>query len=243
MRLPSLYSIIGGLLFLAAGVALLIWGRGPLLWPGVAVAMVGFTMCIFEKNTLAVACGTITAAISLFTQAIYGICMSCIYIAALFGLAGLISSMTIIKTRPLGALLLNVPLLCGALYLGIHIATPGLLAPEQPLTTQHIAQEHTASIPEASVNTTVPVLYFSPWCSHCDDAIRLFIEKDPEGETWQPVAVPHYAIEEGTNYMRELSYTGKITSASRSPGQGLPCMVVEDKTFVGTKQISAWLNN
>lgn len=238
MRPPSLYSIVSGLLFLAAGVALLIWGRGPLVWPGVVAATAGFALCIFNRNTLAATCGIITAAASLFAQAIYGICMSCVFVAAMFGLAGLISSMTLIRTKPLWAVLLNIPLLCASLYLGLHVTAPDLLAPKQSLAVQHIAQADTASIPE---NVNVPVLYFSPWCSYCDEAIKLFIENDPEGETWQPAVVPHYALEEGANYMRELNYTGKITSASRSPGQGLPCLVAEGQTFVGTKQILTWL--
>lgn len=241
MRFPTFFSFIGGILFLEAGVALLLWGRGPLLWPGVAVATLGFAACITERNTLAVACGTITAAIGLAAQAVYGICMSCVLVAALFGLAGLISSISLINTRPKLALLLNVPLLCGSLYLGIHISTHDYLAPKQ--LTKYIAQIQSVNIPDERVDTTLPVLYFSPWCPPCGDTIKLFIEKDPEGETWQPVVVPHNAIEDGTNYLLELNYTGKIISASKSPGLGVPCLLFEDEIYTGPKQISDWLNN
>lgn len=66
----------------------------------------------------------------------------------------------------------------------------------------------------------------------------MFIKKDPEGKTWQPVVVPNIALSQGEEMLRKMGYTGKLISASRSPSGGFPCLRTPDgRLLVGQEKI------
>ncbi|MDH7578182.1 MAG: hypothetical protein QHH75_10280 [Bacillota bacterium] len=244
--LKALKGSLGAPFFLAALIVLLTTKHGPLTLPGAAAAVAGAVFSLLGLNLPAAAAGTLSATISFTAQAMVGICPSCTLAAVFFALAGIVSSLRLVEDgRTAWAIVLALFLACSLSFFGFRLRPEptektggGLKAGLQPLAPVSSSMQGTKQVQAQEV----PLLYYSPWCEYCDEPLRAFIEKDPEGRSWKPVVVPYSAISEGEMEAREIGYMGEVLSAPESPGRGLPCLRLPDgSAFVGKKKILDFL--
>lgn len=228
--------------FLAALIVLLTTKYGPLTLPGAVVAAAGVGFSLFGLNLPAAATGTLSATVSFAAQATVGICPSCTLAAVFFALAGIVSSLRLVEDgRIAWAIALALFLVCSLFFFGFRLHPKpaeeirvGLQPPAPVLSSAQGKRQEQAQ--------GVPYLYYSPWCEYCDEPLRAFIEKDPEGRSWKPVVVPYSAVSEGEREVREMGYRGEVLSAPESPGRGFPCLQLPDgSVFVGKKKILDFL--
>lgn len=229
-------GVLSALLFSVAIAVLLTARFGPLTLPGAAAAALGALFSLAGLEVCAAAVGVLAASVSFGAQALVGVCGSCTFAAACFAAAGLVSIARVGKERPAIAILLVLPLIAGLLVYGYRLDTSNYL-PENGKT----AEAETASatiVQDEAGRPDIPLFYFSPWCESCDEPLREFVEKDPKGETWQPVVVPSSALNKGGEVLKEMGYTGRVISAPSSPSGGIPCLQMPDKTLlVGQKRV------
>lgn len=232
--------------FLAALIVLLTTKYGSLTLPGAVVAAAGVGFSLSGLNLPAAAVGTLSAAVSFTAQAVVGICPSCTLAAVFFALAGIVSSLRLVEDgRTAWAVVLALFLACSLSFFGFRLRPEptektggGLRAGLQsPAPVSFFVQD----AKQVQAQET-PFLYYSPWCEYCDEPLRAFIEKDPEGRSWKPVVVPYSAVSEGEREVRKMGYRGEVLSAPESPGRGLPCLRLPDgSVFVGKKKILDFL--
>lgn len=231
--------ILGTVCFLAAGAVLVIYGHGPLVWPGVIASVVGAIFCILKKHVPAMLLGVLTAALSMAAQALYGVCLSCLLAASFFAAAGLLCSVSLAGRRP-GAVLAAMLVLFSAALL-LEASLNNLRVP--PTGNSEKAAAEIIETGEANSKPAALKLYFSPWCGNCAETVSLFVERDREGKEWTPVVVPAYALEEGKRYLKERGYTGVVFSAGASPGGGVPCLELKNgNLLLGSRKIEKWLS-
>lgn len=90
-----------------------------------------------------------------------------------------------------------------------------------------------------AANEPVPdktFLYMSAHCKSCKPVVQELIKRDPQGLTWEPVA-----IQPSTEYLRDMGYQGKINQGV-PPGKLIPVLEVGSKTISGDKKILKYLN-
>lgn len=250
----SLQSL-AAVLFSAAGAVLAFGVHGPLTWPGMATALVGGICVLTGRNMLAVAAGAMAATISFGAQAVYGICGSCMWGAALFGFAGIVSAVPVLRRKPGAVALLMLPLaVAGGLVccrippVGVDVmvgSTSAGTANGSPLAAEQSAVT-VGYVPTSELQVDqnpVPRLYFSPWCDACTDALADFVEYDPLGDKWQPVVTPQHAGLAGEEVLAGLGYKGPVATASRPPGQAVPCLEVDGRVMMGSGRIIGYLEN
>lgn len=226
--------------FLAALIVLLTTKYGPLTLPGAVVAAAGVGFSLFGLNLPAAATGTLSATVSFAAQATVGICPSCTLAAVFFALAGVVSSLCLVRDgRSVWAIALALPLVCSLSFFGFRLHPKPAekigagLQPPAPVSSSVQGKR------QVQAQETL-LLYYSPWCEYCDEPLRAFIEKDPEGRSWKPVVVPYSS--EGEREVREMGYRGEVLSAPESPGRGFPCLRLPDgSVFVGKKKILDFL--
>lgn len=249
--------IMATIFFILAGVVLLMWGRGPLVWPGVAVSVLGVVGCLTGRTTLAAAVGSLAAGVSLFAQSRWGVCPDCLLAACLLGMASIAAILKDVPQKP-WAVMLTIPLLIGGICLGLAIqGQPQAPAVSQEPSKPTVADSYRAAQPDtekqaeqalAEIGTTKKAitsskirLYFSPWCRHCDAAVHGMVALDPEGRTWRPVVVPCSAFDEGKAELARAGYKGEAECAGESPEHAVPCLVTDTQTLVGDGRIQEWI--
>lgn len=211
--------------FLIALIILLTAKHGPLTWPGAVAAGTGVALVFFGWKELALADALFSAAASFTAQSILGVCLSCTCAAIAFALAGIILVFYLAPKKPLLVISLAFPLAISLFLFADSLS----VYPNDCFEPVKIAQASEVD------NANKPVLYYSPWCSYCEEPLALFIKRDPIGETWQPVVVPYFGMTEGEKLIRELGYQGKVISASKPPSGALPCLVLPDGRMLSGK--------
>ena len=228
-------GVFSALLFSAAIAVLLTARFGPLTLPGVVAAALGALFSLAGLDVFAAAVGVLSASVSFSAQALVGVCGSCTFAAACFAVAGLVSVARVGKNKPVIAVFLMLPLITGLLLYNYRLDV------SNDLKNSKTAETETASatiVQGEAGRPDVPVLYFSPWCEYCEEPLREFVEKDPEGRAWQPVVIPSSALNKGEEMLKEMGYTGKLVSAPASPSSEIPCLQMPDgRLLVGQQKI------
>lgn len=233
-RMPRLTKggAFSALLFSAAMIVLLCAHHGPLTWPGAAAALLGALLSLLGMSGLAAAVGVLSAAVSFTAQALVGICASCTYAAFCFAAAGIAALLPLCREKPQSAALL-LPLVAALLLYDLKAADYNRALAEGAASPP-LAAQVSSGVEEAGV----PLLYFSPWCGYCEEPLRLYVGRDPEGRSWRPVVVPSSAAPEGRRMLREMGYRGELLSAPASPAGGLPCLRLPGgRVLVGREEI------
>lgn len=227
---------VSALFFLVTIIILLTARFGPLTLPGVVAAALGALFSLAGLEFFTAAVGVLSASVSFSAQALVGVCGSCTFAAACFAAAGLVSVARVGKNKPVIAVFLMLPLITGLLLYSYRLDTSNYLLENGK--TAETENASTAIIQDEAGRPDVQLFYFSPWCESCEEPLRAFVEKDPKGETWQPVVVPTLAMAQGEAMIRKMGYTGKVISAPSSPSGGIPCLQMPDKTLlVGQKRV------
>lgn len=232
-------QIVAAVLFASAGAVLAIWGRGPLVWPGVVISLLGVLGCLAGRIIVPAAAGSLAAGISLFAQSRWGVCPDCILSACLLGIGSITAIMKDVPQKPALALLV-LPMLAGAICLAVQIEPASPTVPLQAVTQSHERKTSPETVKPSE--ETKAMLYFSPWCSHCEKTVRSLARLDPEGRTWRPVIVPCSGLAEGEAELARAGYTGRVECAGESPEYAIPCLVTGTQTLVGDNRIQEWIS-
>ncbi len=102
-------------------------------------------------------------------------------------------------------------------------------------TREPVIQNGKAAVITEKCDISKPKLYLSTTCPSCKDVVADFVSKDPKGEKWLPVIVPHSHLAQGEKMLQELGYQGEVVSASYPPGNRLPALDIEGVITVGSK--------
>lgn len=79
------------------------------------------------------------------------------------------------------------------------------------------------------------LLYISEQCKPCKPILQEFIRRDPQGHTWEPVAV-----QTSPEYLREMGYKGEINQGIPA-GDTIPTLQVGSETISGNEKIIQYL--
>lgn len=175
--------------------------------------------------------GILAASSSFAAQGISAICWYCTIAATIFAIAGLIELSSLAKIN----LLYLVAI--GPLFIALAVYSQnGYEDPRSFTYVQAQESELVSDYPDK------PRLYISSSCKACKDAMLYFVDKDPDGQHWQPVIVPNISLAKGEEILRNIGYTGKVISAGRSPAGSVPCLVLENQEPVrgSKKAIQKW---
>ncbi len=79
------------------------------------------------------------------------------------------------------------------------------------------------------------LLYISEQCKPCHPVLQEFIKRDPQGHTWEPVAV-----QTSPEYLREMGYKGEINQGIPA-GDTIPTLQVGSEIMSGNEKIIQYL--
>lgn len=224
----KIISFAAALFFVGAAALLIFHGAGPLKLPGIAAATTAAITAAAGYSAAAGMVGAAAASASFLAQARFGFCLDCTLAASCFAAGGLLSGAAAYNKRSAAAAIFALCLIASmsVFIYGMNKATlPAAIAVKPPTAGGMPARP---SSPPTSVGpgraADMTELYFSPWCSHCGDAVAAYVQADPEGKRWRPVVVPEAALADGEKELRNLGYRGPVTAAPSSPSGGVPCV-------------------
>lgn len=251
------------LLFAGAVGMLVVYGSGPLFWPGIGAAAAAAALSLFGYLELAALIGTVAACVSFIGQAVTVYCPYCTLAASMFAAGAAFSIWGAVREKQVIGLFLIGAIALSALFLAVRVSF-GLETGFSGFTVvasnaEGIQTGATGTTPDGSVRpngvemgeplagaapgaSAKPALYFSPHCKYCAEAVAVAIQMDPEGSSWLPVIVPVGASEEGVEELRRLGYRGTVAAAEKSPGGGVPCIKTPDGTvYLGKSKVIGYL--
>ncbi|NHM28067.1 hypothetical protein G7K71_13980 [Desulfofundulus sp. TPOSR] len=238
---------ISCIFFAGAFVELLREGSGTLVVPGAASALAGVIFSLLGREAPAALTGTLTASASFAAQAVFGFCESCTAAAVLFSLGGLSSGADLFaregkKAQKVAAAVAVALLFLSAFFLFARLELTGMPGG----TAGNSAWENREPVSTGKKITRVEkaLLYFSPFCRACGEAVRAAVSADPGGKRWEPVVVPELAVRTGEEKLKEAGYSGKVRTSSSSPAGKVPCLVLPDgRMFVGAREVAGLFEN
>lgn len=242
----KIISFTAALFFAGAAALLFFHGAGPLKAPGIAAAVTAAGLAAGGHAVGAGFIGVAAASISFLAQARFGFCPDCVLAASCFAAGGLACGAALYRRHPAAsvafALCLAVSMAALA-YCGIS-KTAAPTVPAAPQTTAETSGRP-VSPPSGTISdqpADTVELFFSPWCSHCGEAVAAFVRADPGGEKWRPVVVPEAALADGEKELRDLGYSGPLSAASASPSGGVPCVRLPDGGVVtGSSRVTQFI--
>ncbi|WP_027718967.1 glutathione S-transferase N-terminal domain-containing protein [Desulfovirgula thermocuniculi] len=246
----SHYRWVSCFFFLAAFAWLLAWGRGALVVPGAAAALAGTAFSALCWEELAALVGIGTASASFAAQGFLGRCDGCILAALFFALGGLAAGASVFAREGGSVLKVAVGVSVFLLLVAVAFFVRTELVPVSRETPDIPRAGAEAGPPQSSSGSTAGVeggasgkalLYFSPFCRSCDEALSAAIRCDPDGERWEPVVVPELAFHAGEEKLTALGYRGKAGVSAASPAGKVPCLVLPDgRILTGAGEVTAW---
>lgn len=201
---------------------------GLLTGPGIIAALLGIYFTLSLRHLFVAMLGICSASASFVGQSVVAYCPYCTIAAMCFLIAGTISLMRIANKHSVISLVL-----CGMALTSASLFACSFTAYAD--NREPVIQNGQAAVITESYDISKPKLYFSTTCPSCKDAIADFVEKDPLGEKWLPVVVPHNHLAQGEQMLQELGYQGEVVSASYPPGNRLPALDVEGEIMLGSK--------
>lgn len=212
-------------LFFLIAIGLLLYNTfGILTIPGIIAAFIAIIFIYKNNYYIPAIIGILAASASFTGQYLTVYCPYCTMAAFCFFIGGIISLRHVFtKILPVSIALVVI--------ISVSI-TMFALAPvtDTRLTATNI--EIQSELPQDK-----PLLFVSPNCKACEDAVDYLIKKDPIGETWQPVIVPDLSMEVGKKLLVKKGYTGKVLTTSEPPGSKVPALLTNGELYEGTKNI------
>lgn len=224
----KIISFAAALFFAGAAALLIFHGAGPLKVPGMVVAITAAGLAAGGYALGASLIGIAAASISFLAQARFGFCLDCTLAASCFAAGGLLAGAASCNKRPAGAVIFALCLIASmsVFIYGMNKATLPVATAVNPQTAEGMPVYPSSSPTSAGPGRPADIveLYFSPWCSHCNEAVAAYVQADPEGKKWRPVVVPEAALADGEKELRDLGYRGPVAVAPASPSGGVPCV-------------------
>ncbi len=221
-------AVVNSLLFVLIISILLYADFGILTGPGIIAALLGIYFSLSLRHLFVAMIGVTAASASFIGQSMVAYCPYCTMAAMCFLIAGTISLMKIARKYTLVSLVL-----CGIIIASVSVFTISFTAYADP--REPVIQNNQTAVVAPKCDISKPKLYLSTTCPSCKDAMADFVRKDPKGEKWLPVIVPHSHLAQGEKMLQELGYQGEVVSASYPPGNRLPTLDVEGEILVGSK--------
>jgi len=252
------YRWVSCLFFLIAFAELLAEGRGTLAVPGAAAALAGAVFSAKGWDELAALTGMLAASASFAAQGFLGRCEVCTAAALSFALGGLAAGAGVFAQggrkvlKAACAASAFMLLASSALYvhagpLKVHGGGSILRYGGAPAPAYEAAPGTPAGQvggpPAGSEDRVLPkaLLYISPFCASCEEAVIAAVRSDPGGVRWEPVVVPELAFRVGEDKLRGLGYSGRIRISAASPVGAVPCLVLPDgRILKGAREVAAW---
>jgi hypothetical protein len=241
----KIISFTAALFFAGAAALLFFHGAGPLKAPGMVAAVTAAVLAAGGYALGASLIGIATASISFLAQARYGFCPDCAVAASCFAAGGLMSGVDLYRRYPAASLFFTLCLIASMSIFTYSInKTDSSTIPVAPQTIGEITGRHAAPSPTVAPDRPPDAveLYFSPWCSHCGEAVAAYVQADPEGKKWRPVVVPEAALADGEKELRGLGYSGPVAAAPVSPSGGVPCVRLPDgRVVTGSGRVTQFI--
>ena len=226
MRYNKVFSAV----FFTGALAVLVLGKqGVLNLPGIGAAAVALVLLRFN-SFWSMVLGMISATVSFAAQSVVGVCPSCVMAASLFILGSLVLYSEWESKKPVGTFIASVPLVIALLAFAFTTSRP-----------VDAVSGITNDVEKAPAQEEKLLLYYSPFCPHCEEVLNLMIEKDPKGKTWTPVVVPPSMAVQEKKALYQKGYSGEISSAWRSPAGMFPCLIAGGDMYKGASEIQRFL--
>lgn len=223
-------GLFPALFFFLAIIILVLGPLGPLTMPGILAGLAGVIFAAKKLLPISALIGVIGASISLIGQALTAICPYCTVAATMFAIGGLLSLALIVGNKPVWMTLL-LPLIASIVFFAANTI------PHDMRSFNIAVQNSSGQINQS--NMDIPLLFISPGCKSCKEAVQEYVRLDPDGKYWMPVIVPNMGLNKGTDGLRKLGYTGQVYSASTSPSAIVPCLKNGDQIFSGSGNVIA----
>lgn len=216
-------------LFFLAAIGLLLYNTfGILTLPGIIAALVAIYSVCKKNYFLPAMIGIISASGSFIGQYATSFCPYCTAAAFCFFLGGVINLRRVFIER--------LPVSIGLIILLTSSMTLFLTAPVIPDDRNPVI--YTSAPIAHEIQSNKPLLFLSPTCRSCIDAMELFIKYDPTGENWQPVITPNLSLQAGKTKLESMGYRGQVISAAKPPGKKVPALQINGEVYEGMKEIS-----
>jgi hypothetical protein len=195
-------------------------------------ALAGVYLALTKKYLYSACIGLLAASISFIGQFLTYYCSACTLAASLFLCGGLIGLVLIANKHTVLMLVLSNIVLFSLLLFTLNL--------NQPDTRNPVIQTDRVQILSGEVDDSIPRLYISVTCPGCREAAREYVKYDVEGQSWQPVIVPHKSLHQGEKMLREAGYKGKVISSAYAPTNIIPVLETKEQVLTG-EQIYAFL--